>query len=105
MQIVRAGESLETRDRERRIVNGRLTVSFEVADEPPGRDSRKPARVFERNQDRQLEQFPERWPAELAQRRFGNEQIAALDSAVVDSSRMTLRRQRPPSWGRTVDGA
>jgi hypothetical protein len=58
--------------------------------------------VFLRDQRGQLEQLGQRRPAELAQRRFGDEQVAALDGSLVDRSRVSLRRQRPPQrWGRT----
>jgi hypothetical protein len=51
VEVVRAGDRLEARDRKRSIVNRRLAMSFQVANEPTGRDSRIAARVFERNQD------------------------------------------------------
>jgi len=101
----------------RRVADRRLVVLLEPAQQPARRDARVPVRILERDQGRELEQLAERRPAELAERRLGDEEVAALERPLEDRSRMALRgdpalrsgagRRRQPIVARrfTRDGA
>lgn len=73
------------------VVDRRLVAPLEPPQQPPRRHSRVTLRRLESDQRSQLEKFAERWPAELAQHSFGDEQVAALDRPMEDRSWMTLR--------------
>jgi len=60
-----AGQSGKTRSGQRGLVDRRLGVLLEVAQEPPGRDARVPTRILAGDQERELERLGEGEPADL----------------------------------------
>ena len=84
------------------VVDGRIVVLLEPSEQPPCRDACMPVRRLERDQRGQIEQLEQRRPAELAQQRFGSEQVAALDRPPVDRPRMALLGQRSAFPGRSA---
>ena len=72
------------RNRERRIIDRGLRVLLEITNQPANRHPRLAPWILFGDQDRQLKQFGQRRPAEFAQGRFGDEQVAALDRPVED---------------------
>ena len=57
-----------------------------------------PVRVLERDQDRQLEQFAQGGPAELAEDRLRYGEVAALDRTGKGRSRVSLRDDAVPAF-------
>jgi hypothetical protein len=88
--LAEAWERCKTRRRQHYLVDRRLGVLLEVAQQPAGRDPRMPARILAGDQDRQLQRVGEADPKKLLRRRLGNGQVAALDCPLEDAQRMAL---------------
>jgi hypothetical protein len=85
VSLAGAAECGEARGGERGLVDRRLGVLLEVAQQPAGGNARMPARVLARDQDRQLECIAEADPEQLPRRRLGDGQVAALDRPSKDA--------------------
>jgi hypothetical protein len=72
------------------LIDRRVAAFLEVALKPAGRDSRWPARIPPRDQERQLERLGEADPADLLRRRLGADQVVVLERSAKDGARMAL---------------
>jgi integrase len=68
-----------------------LVTNLEVAKKPARRDAGVPARLAVRNQDGELKQFGKGRPAEFAQRRFGDCEVATFYRSLEDRPRVRRR--------------
>ena len=66
-------------------------LRLQVPDEPPRGDPRMASRIASGDEDRQLEQLTERRSSQLAERRLGHDEVAALARPLEDRPRMTTR--------------
>jgi len=98
--MVAAAEGGEAGRHERRVVDRRLLVPLEPFEQPACGDTRMALRLLVGDQRSQLEQVCERRPRDLgAERRLGDDEVAALDRPLEDRSRMALRGDPTSSPG------
>jgi hypothetical protein len=91
------------RDKARRGQSGfldrRVRILLQVTQEPAGRHPRVMARIFPRNQHRQLERIEQVELRKLLRSGQGREHIAALQRPLEDRVWMALRGRRSSSLG------
>jgi hypothetical protein len=75
-------------------------VFLEIEAEPAGGEAAVAVGLFARDQCRQLERLGDRDAADLSRGYLGEDEIVAFQRPPEDASRVALRGQPSPSWGR-----
>lgn len=92
-------EGGEARGSDRGLVDRRVVDFLKVAQQPSRSYARVPARIIAGDQDRELERVLEAERRQLLRRRFGDEQVLALDCAAEDRVGTALRGRLRSSRG------
>jgi len=99
--MARSAEGSKERRDQGSVVDADLGGLREIALEQPGRDASPTLGLLLADQRRQQQELLGARPADLAQRRFRDQQIAPLECSSENRSRVPLGRDRFLSWGRS----
>jgi hypothetical protein len=92
-------ERSQVRDEQLDIVKRRFLVFLEIEAQPAGCKTAVAARLFARDQCRELECLGDRHAADLARGHLGEDEVVVFQRPPKDRSRMALRGRRSSSRG------
>jgi hypothetical protein len=87
--VLRSAECGEAAGEEGDVVEAGVGIRVEIPPQPPGARATVTVRALVGDQVDELEQLPERRPAELSEGCFGDEQIPVLAGSLEQRTRMT----------------